>query len=59
MERIPADTTTSMQRDFRAGKRTELEALTGYIVREGERLGVPTPVYDLMYAALLKRTKHV
>ena len=59
MERIPADTTTSMQRDFRAGKRTELESLTGYIVREGERLGVPTPVYDLMYAALLKRTKHV
>ena len=59
MERIPADTTTSMQRDFRAGKNTELESLTGYIVREGERLGVPTPVYDLMYAALLKRTKHV
>ena len=48
-----------MQRDFRAGKRTELESLTGDIVREGERLGVPTPVYDLMYAALLKRTKHV
>lgn len=59
MERIPADTTTSMQRDFRAGKNTELESLTGYIVREGERLGVPTPVYDLMYASLLKRTKHV
>lgn len=57
MERIPAETTTSMQRDFRAGKNTELESLTGYIVREGERLGVPTPVYDLMYAALQNRMK--
>lgn len=57
MERIPADTTTSMQRDFRVGKNTELESLTGYIVREGKRLGVPTPVYDLMYTALRNRTK--
>ena len=55
MERIPADTTTSMQRDFRARRSTELESLTGYIVREGRRLGVPTPVYDRMYAGLSKR----
>ena len=34
MERIPADTTTSMQRDFRAHRSTELESLTGCIVRE-------------------------
>lgn len=57
MERIPADTTTSMQRDFRAGRSTEVESLTGYIVREGHRLGVPTPVYDTMYRGLLGRTK--
>ena len=50
MERIPADTTTSMQRDFRAHRSTELESLTGYIVREGKRLGVPTPTYDRMYS---------
>ena len=55
MERIPADTTTSMQRDFRAHRSTELESLTGYIVREGKRLGVPTPTYDRMYAGLLQR----
>ena len=52
---VPPDSTTSMQRDFRAGKRTELESLTGYIVREGERLGVPVPVYRRMYEALRKR----
>ena len=57
MERIPTDTTTSMQRDFRAGRSTEVESLTGYVVREGRRLGVPTPVYDLMYRGLLERGK--
>ena len=57
MERIPADTTTSMQRDFRAGRSTEVESLTGYVVREGRRLGVPTPVYNLMYRGLLERGK--
>ena len=55
MARIPGDTTTSMQRDFRAGRQTELESLTGYIVREGERLGVPVPTYRMMYDSLLKR----
>ena len=57
MERIPADTTTSMQRDFRAGRSTEVESLTGYVVREGRRLGIPTPVYNLMYRGLLERGK--
>ena len=57
MERIPADTTTSMQRDFRAGRSTEVESLTGYVVREGRRLGVPTPVYDLMYRGRHERGK--
>lgn len=52
MQVLPAGATTSMQRDFRAHCRTELEALTGYIVREGERLGVPVPTYRTMYDAL-------
>ncbi|MDD3107663.1 MAG: 2-dehydropantoate 2-reductase [Alistipes sp.] len=55
MERIPADTTTSMQRDFRAHRTTEVESLTGYIVREGVRLGIATPTYDRMYTALKTR----
>ena len=54
-DRIPADTTTSMQRDFRTGRTTELESLTGYVVREGRRLGVPTPTYDRMYESLRGR----
>ena len=55
MERIPADTTTSMQRDFRTGRTTELESQTGYVVREGRWLGVPTPTYDRMYESLRGR----
>ena len=57
MARIPGDTTTSMQRDFRAGKNTELESLTGYVVREGKRLNVPTPTYDMMYDKLKERNR--
>ena len=56
MERIPPETTTSMQRDFRAHRNTELESLTGYLVREGARLGVAVPTYDRMYAGLKERT---
>lgn len=55
MERIPPETTTSMQRDFRAGHHTEVESLTGYVVREGRRLGVAVPAYEMMYAGLLER----
>ncbi len=34
----------SMLQDLWAGRRTELEWLNGYIVREGTRLGIATPV---------------
>jgi len=49
---IPFDSKTSMQLDFEAGKPTEKEALTGYIVREGQRLGIETPVMEKMYKKL-------
>ncbi len=55
MEKIPPQTTTSMQRDFRAGRKTELESLTGYIVRRAKLSGVPVPVYEKMYEELSKR----
>lgn len=53
---LPAETTTSMQRDFRAGKRTEVESLTGYILRQGQRRHAPTPTYAKLYNILT--TKH-
>jgi 2-dehydropantoate 2-reductase len=36
--------TTSAARDVAAGKSSEIDAITGAVVRAGERLGVPCPV---------------
>ena len=41
---MPHDLTTSAARDAAAGRRTELDAIAGSVVRAGARLGVPTPV---------------
>lgn len=43
----------SMQLDVETGHRTELESMIGVIGRKGRKLGVPTPVADFVYAALL------
>ncbi|NER14585.1 2-dehydropantoate 2-reductase [Leptobacterium flavescens] len=47
------DTTASMQRDIMEGKASELENFNGYIVKEGERLGVSTPINAFIYHCLL------
>lgn len=48
---IPS-TTSSMHVDFMAGRPTELETLTGYVVREARRIGLKLPLYERMYTAL-------
>ncbi|MGD8359867.1 MAG: ketopantoate reductase C-terminal domain-containing protein, partial [Gemmatimonadota bacterium] len=53
IDAVPPDGTSSMQRDFRDGRRTELEALSGAIVRFGADLAVDVPVHSMLYAALL------
>lgn len=58
LDRLPADTTSSMQRDIMAGRPSELEAQTGAVVRFGRKLGVPTPVHDSIYAELLPLEQH-
>ena len=51
----------SMAQDIEAGRETELEAMTGYVVRKAEELRVPVPesVYRMAkgveYAAKVKR----
>jgi 2-dehydropantoate 2-reductase len=42
----------SMAYDLLAGRRLELDALNGAVVRRGERLGVPTPYNRAIFAAL-------
>jgi 2-dehydropantoate 2-reductase len=49
---LAPEATASMQRDVEAGRPSELEALTGYLVRKGRETGTPTPVNSFLYAAL-------
>lgn len=51
-DRWEATATASMFRDLEAGRRLELQALHGTVVRLGERYGVKTPVNRTIYAAL-------
>jgi 2-dehydropantoate 2-reductase len=39
----------SMAQDIEAGRETELEAMTGYIVKKAKELGVPVPVTESVY----------
>lgn len=52
---VSAEMTTSMHHDLRAGNRLELPWLAGAVVRMGREAGVPTPVCQTVYAALLPK----
>ena len=45
-----------MHSDFLQGGSTEVETLTGYVVREAEDLRVDLPMYKRMYRELVSRT---
>lgn len=53
IDRQAYNTTASTQRDLMAGKPSELENFNGFIVNEGKKLGVATPVNELIYNLLL------
>ena len=55
MASFPPDTKTSMHLDFEKGRKTEVETLTGYVVRAARRHGIATPLHDQVYASLTKR----
>ncbi len=46
------ETTASTQRDIMEGKPSELENFNGFIVKEGKRLDVPTPINAMIYELL-------
>lgn len=56
-EQLPAEATSSMQRDVQDGRPSELENQTGAVGRLGRAAGVPTPVNDVLYAALLPQER--
>lgn len=52
---FPPDTKSSMQLDCERGKKTEIESLLGYVVREGEELGIDVKLTRGVYDALRMR----
>ncbi|HME54332.1 MAG TPA: ketopantoate reductase family protein [Candidatus Lokiarchaeia archaeon] len=38
----------SLSQDLQRGKKTEIDAINGYIMKEGRRLSVPTPLHEAM-----------
>jgi 2-dehydropantoate 2-reductase len=53
MDAVTPSGTSSLQRDIAVGKRSELDAWTGAVVRLGAEAGVATPVHAFLYASLL------
>lgn len=49
---LPKDGRASMLEDLEAGRRLELDFLSGAVVKLGERAGVATPTHRLAYQAL-------
>ena len=52
---LPKDASTSMHLDFQNKKQTELEALSGYLVKEARKYGVELPHLRKIYEELAKR----
>lgn len=48
----------SMYYDIKKGKNLELDAINGSVVRRGRQIGVPTPVNNVIYAALRPRMEN-
>ncbi len=57
LDAATAEGTSSLQRDIAAGKRSELDAWTGAVVRLGAQRGVPTPLHSLLYTCLLPQER--
>lgn len=52
VEKIPGTMRSSLLIDLQNGKRTEVEALQGSVVRRGAARGVPTPILSTLYGLL-------
>lgn len=54
---LPPQMKSSLQRDLERGRRLEIDALHGSVVRLGRAVGVPTPTNRAIYAALKLRSQ--
>ena len=53
LEKSPKEATSSMHRDLLANRNTEVTSLTQFVVNEGLKYGVATPLYEKIANALL------
>ena len=53
VDTLPAEGTASLQRDIADGRRSELDAWSGAVVRLGRQANVPTPIHGFIYDSLL------
>ena len=54
LENSPLDATSSMHRDLKAGRKTELASLTEFVVSEGLNYEVDTPTYQMVLDKLTR-----
>jgi 2-dehydropantoate 2-reductase len=47
--RLTADNRSSMLQDVDRGKRTEIDHITGYVIRLGKRHGLDLPLSEFVY----------
>jgi 2-dehydropantoate 2-reductase len=52
LQGFPPDMVASMRHDLDAGRRMELEGVSGAVVRYGRKHNVPTPFHEIAYACL-------
>lgn len=52
IDTLEFNTTMSLQRDMMQGNPSEIDNFNGYIVRQGDQLGIDTPVNDFIYYCL-------
>lgn len=51
-QKFPPTMYASMYHDHAKGRRTELESMSGMVLRRGRELGVPTPAHEFAYLCL-------
>ena len=55
LERLPFESTSSMHTDFTNHHTTEVENLTGTVIRLAHRHNVPVPIYEQVYQTLVNK----